>query len=88
MRTEGGISIGNRVRMSDLTEGERALAEEVRSREGMAGRLAAIGLSEGAQIECVLRRPSGGIAAYRIRGALMALRAEDAALITVIRAGG
>lgn len=47
----------------------------------MRRRLMDIGFTEGAEIECVLAAPGGGIKAYLVRGSVIALREGDARLI-------
>lgn len=47
----------------------------------MLRRLMDIGFTEGAEIECVLAAPGGGIKAYLVRGSVIALREGDARLI-------
>ena len=47
----------------------------------MVRRLMDIGFTEGAEIECVLAAPGGGIKAYLVRGSVIALREGDARLI-------
>lgn len=64
-----------------LREGERARVTELRAQDGMRRRLLDLGLTPGTQVECELKSPSGDPAAYRIRGALIALRRRDAALV-------
>lgn len=49
-------------------------------------RLLDIGLTEGAQATCLYQSPSGDPKAYLIRGAVIALRAEDASRIEVTAA--
>lgn len=46
-------------------------------------RLLDIGLTEGAQATCLYQSPSGDPKAYLIRGAVIALRSEDASRIQV-----
>ena len=43
----------------------------------------ALGLTKGARIEVVRRGPSGDPTVYNIRGAMIALRKEEASLISV-----
>ena len=50
---------------------------------GLSGRLRDLGFTEGARVTLVRPSPLGDPLAYRIRGALIALRREDAALVTV-----
>lgn len=42
-----------------------------------------LGIVPGTRVECVLRSPSGNPIAYCVRGAVIALRSEDAARIKV-----
>lgn len=49
----------------------------------MRRRMQDIGLIEGTEVECVQKSPAGDPVAYRIRGALIALRAEDSARVLV-----
>ncbi len=47
----------------------------------MQGRLEDLGFTPGSQILCVLQRKKRNIAAYLVRNAVIALRAEDSRLI-------
>ena len=49
----------------------------------MARRLLDLGLVPGTRVACVARSPTGDPAAYRVRGAVIALRGGDAAGIQV-----
>ena len=51
----------------------------------MRRRLQDIGLIRGTSVECVGRSPLGDPAAFRIRGAVIALRDSDTALIGITR---
>lgn len=66
-----------------LHEGERARVQALTQRDTMRRRLQDIGLIEGTQVECVLKSPWGDPVAYRIRGALIALRSTDAAGVLI-----
>lgn len=66
-----------------LREGECARVTELQAQNGMRRRLLDLGLTPGTRVECELKSPSGDPAAYRIRGALIALRCRDAALVLV-----
>ena len=46
-------------------------------------RLTDLGLVEGTKVKCVLRSPLGDPYAYKIRGAVVAIRKEDASQIMV-----
>jgi len=68
------ISIGNFVKVEDL------------SATGMLReRMLALGLTKGAKVEVVRKGPSGDPTVYNIRGAMIALRNEEASLVFVIK---
>ena len=69
--------------LMNLKEGERARVSSLLSRGSMRRRLQDIGLIEGTEVECVQKSPAGDPVAYRIRGALIALRSEDSSIILV-----
>ena len=69
--------------LMNLKEGERARVSSLLSRVSMRRRLQDIGLIEGTEVECVQKSPAGDPVAYRIRGALIALRSEDSSNILV-----
>ncbi len=46
-------------------------------------RLKDLGLVEGTKVKCVLRSPLGDPYAYKLRGAVVAIRKEDASQIMV-----
>ncbi len=46
-------------------------------------RLRDLGLVKGTKVKCVLRSPLGDPAAYMIRGAIVAIREEDASGVVV-----
>ncbi|MDI9508748.1 MAG: ferrous iron transport protein A [Clostridiales bacterium] len=46
-------------------------------------RMLALGLTKGAQVEVVRRGPSGDPTVFNIRGAMIALRNEEASMITI-----
>lgn len=69
--------------LMNLKEGERARVSSLLSRGNMRRRLQDIGLIEGTEVECVQKSPAGDPVAYRIRGALIALRSEDSSNILV-----
>ena len=73
--------------LANLQVGERARVASLLSRGSMRRRLQDIGLIEGTEVECVLKSPAGDPVAYRIRGALIALRSEDSSNILVASNG-
>lgn len=69
--------------LADLKPGQRGRVQELKQTGTLQRRLRDIGLIEGTEVACVLRRPKGSIAAFRIRGALVALRRADSQNITL-----
>ena len=66
------ISVGNIVTVHDLF-----------STDLLRERMLALGLTKGAKVEVVRKGPSGDPTVYNIRGAMIALRKEEASLISV-----
>ena len=71
--------------LSCLHEGQRARVVSILESGAMRRRLQDIGLIEGTTVECVQKSPAGDPVAYGIRGAIVALRAEQATAIIVQR---
>jgi len=69
--------------LTDLAVGERARVLTLKNESSIKRRLQDLGLVEGTRISCVQKCPQGDMVAYGIRGAIIALRAEDAALVLV-----
>ena len=63
--------------------GQKVRVKKVISNSSIKRRLLDIGLTPGTIIERVLENFSGNLAAYMIRGALIAIRNEDASEIVV-----
>lgn len=63
--------------LSSLRPGERATVASLETAGSLRRRLLDIGLVEGTQVLCIGRSPAGDPSAYLIRGAVIALRAED-----------
>jgi ferrous iron transport protein A len=77
------------IKMCSLRPGERAEVVSVEAEARMLRRFLDLGLAEGTEIECVGRSPAGDPSAYLIRGAVIAIRASDAAGVAVrVREGG
>ena len=68
-----------------LSVGERAVIDKVNISGGMRRRLYDLGFVGGAEVECVGKSPLGDPSAYLVRGAVIALRAVDAACILTMR---
>ena len=66
--------------LNQLKPGEEAVVTSI---SGENRRLRDLVLIEGTKVKCVLKSPLGDPAAYKIRGAVIAIRREDAADIKV-----
>lgn len=69
--------------MDNLTRGEKAVVREVTSPGSIRRRLMDIGLVEGTVVECIGKSPFGDPSAFQIKGAVIALRREDANTIKI-----
>ncbi len=67
--------------LADLAEGQSAPITALLTRGLLRDRLLAIGMLPGTQVDCV--RQGKGIAAYRICGAVVALRDVDARSVAI-----
>lgn len=70
--------------LSALALGKHAYISRVGGQSDMARRLAELGLLPGTRIACELVSPAGDPAAYRVRGALIALRRADAGTVGIV----
>ncbi len=70
-------------RLCDISPGDRAVVSGMYTEGSIRRRLRDIGLVEGAEVECLMKSPLGDPVAYLIKGAVIALRHEDAAAITI-----
>ena len=67
--------------LAELGVGEKG---EVRGASGsLSQRLRDLGFTCGAKVECLLAAPGWGMRAYRVRGAVIALRQRDARQVAV-----
>ena len=69
--------------LSDLRVGERAKVTSLLNESNIKRRLQDLGLVEGTRVNCIQKCPQGDMVAYGIRGAIIALRAEDAVGVLV-----
>ncbi len=69
--------------LAELPTGERCRVAELISTGANRRRMLDLGIVPETEIEAVLKSPSGGVAAYLIRGTLIAIRAEDAVNIII-----
>ena len=71
--------------MSRLRPGQSGRVLEIRTGADMRRRLLEIGLIKNSDVCCVGRSPLGGMGAYEIMGAVMALRDSDCEKIIIDR---
>ena len=71
------------ISLSALRDGQQARVAALHLSGGMRRRVQDLGLVPGTRVTCVRRVLSGDPIAYRIRGAVVALRKGDAAQIEV-----
>lgn len=76
------------MRLCELKAGETAVVDEILTEGAMRRRLQDIGVIQGTELECVGRSPGGDPAAYFIKGAVIALRDEDSAQVSIRKTGG
>jgi len=69
--------------LASLKEGESARVFRLLSTGTMRRRLQDLGVVEGTRVQCTQKSPSGDPTAYAIRGAIIALRKEDAKNIVI-----
>lgn len=74
--------------LKDLAVGKSGTVTSLRNTGAMRRRMLDIGLTENAVVTCVGRSPAGNPAAYWIRGAVIALRKQDAADVMIIPQNG
>lgn len=70
--------------LTGLKEGQIGKVKTLYTTGSMRRRLQDLGIVEGTTIECLQKSPSGDPVAYKIRGAVIALRSEDANKIIIM----
>ncbi len=70
--------------LCSLNEGECATVTGLSLSGDIYKRLKNLGLIEGTKVECLHKSPAGNPIAYLIRGAVIAIRNEDAKKISVL----
>ena len=73
--------------LCDIEIGEIAEVCSMSAKGSIRRRFLDIGIIEGTLIECIGKSPCGDPSAYLIRGAVIAIRREDAAFIYVSKVG-
>ncbi len=75
------------MQLSALDSGERGRVKRLNAVGSIRRRLLDIGVIEGTEVTCLGKSPLGDPQAYLIRGAVIALRNEDADTILIEREG-
>ena len=73
--------------LDTLTAGQTARVLRISSQQSIGRRLLDLGFIPGTPVRCVRKAPAGDPTAYAVRGAVVALRRGDAALVEVSLAG-
>ncbi len=76
--------MNDRKNLAALRQGERGVVAALNNTGSIRQRLQDLGLVEGTAVECVGNRPRGGMKAYRIRGAVIALRQTDSRQVLLL----
>ena len=69
--------------LNELRLGERGIICGIQTEGTMRRRLLDLGFVENTEIECFGSNPGGGLHAYGVRGAVIAIRTRDAQTIQV-----
>lgn len=77
----------NVISLNKINIGDTAAVKKINTCGSLRRRLMDIGLIENTDIECVGKSPLGDPSAYLIRGAVIAIRAQDCADILVEKRG-
>lgn len=70
-------------RLDQAAVGSHVIVDNIHSTGLLRERMLALGLTKGAKIEVIRRGPSGDPTLYNIRGAMIALRWEEASLVSI-----
>ena len=70
-------------RLDQAAIGSHVIVDNIHSTGLLRERMLALGLTKGAKIEVIRRGPSGDPTLYNIRGAMIALRWEEASLVSI-----
>lgn len=76
------------ISLAELKVGEWGLVKRLDNEIGMKKRLLDVGLTENSPVQCVGVSPMGDPKAYRLCGAVMAIRKVDGAKVLVLRGRG
>ena len=69
--------------LADLSDGQAGLVTELHSQGPERRRMMDLGIVPGTRVTAEMKSPLGDPVAYRVRGALVALRREQARLVSI-----
>lgn len=75
--------LSKQISLNDLSLGDKCKVYSLTADGAIRRRLLDLGLINGTEIESISKSPSGNLVAYSIRGAVIAIRSEDASKIIV-----
>lgn len=70
-------------KLYEIEIGKFAVVHDLNAQKALQDRLLALGVTKGATIEVLRKGPKHNLTLYKIRGAMIALREEEASTITV-----
>lgn len=73
------------MKLHELAVGDKAYVEHLTSLNALRERMLALGLTKGTKIESIRKAPGGDPTIYNIRGAMIALRKEEASCIHIVK---
>ncbi|WP_027634656.1 FeoA family protein [Clostridium hydrogeniformans] len=71
------------IKLCDIGIGKVAKVEFILAKNLLKERFLALGLTKGSAVEVIRKGPKDNLTLYKIRGAMIALRKEEASLILV-----
>jgi ferrous iron transport protein A len=70
-------------KLYEIETGKTVKVDKLSAKDLLKERLLALGITKGALIEIMRKGPKDNLTVYKIRGVMIALRKEEASLITV-----
>lgn len=70
-------------RLSEMKKGDFGTISQLNNKGAIRRRLMEIGFISGTTVECICKSPLGDPTAYSVKGAVIALRAEDSSNILI-----
>ncbi len=75
------------ITLDNLMIGDKAEVKKIKTDNSICRRFLDMGIVPGSKIECIMKSPGGDPVAYLIKGALIAIRNDDAKNILINRLG-